>query len=298
MSYPTQLQLTAAWQGDETGRGYISTRNGQGVPMTAIPTNGGKHNTSTGGGSTITQNYASYGSPLGVGTSTILTQAAGAVATGITCVMSFAFRGRYLDLVVAPYYNNNSEDIQGWVDGRYFSIPNAPEYYLNPAASHPTGDGAYFLPVPVNLLDDGPHLCEIYVPLNTDGVTAMKNQIYGYALETRLGIPDYKPVAYELVTVLAANTYANVCGTSQQANPVRKVSIYNTNAVADTVTVDLEGQIIYTAKALAQNDPPIEIDFGDYTLLNGNSAGSSGSQLMRVKCLNGTCVMYTRIREK
>lgn len=287
---PTQ---PAAWRQDETGDGYQRVQFKDGAQnMIPIPFLPNSYNNASAGGATISANYNSGGSPIGISSSLVLTTPISTVNTGVYAYVTFQFRGRYLALICDAYYNNNANDIQGWVDGQFFSITNYLENYLTGVQG---SQSLYpnFLPVDVLLEDDGPHQCEFYMPIST--TAQLKANLYGYAVESRLGIPPLMPTCRTQVTTLTAGNFLNAAGSSSTGYILRKLQIYNTSAVADAITIERDGNNIYTAVALPQNTP-LELDFGEDTLYQAAAAGSSGASIIRVKSANGTSFCYAQVR--
>lgn len=293
--------------GADAADGALLTRTKDGpTRMTFVPLEPGQYNTNVasnagaGVAASITQNYSSAGNPGGLATSVIMkTGTGGTFASGGQCVLSFQFRGKYIALVCTTKYQGNTNPIQGWVDGQYFSVNNNPQNYKDPGTSANAGQYCYYMPIPVQLDDDGPHQIEIYNPFDPLNATQNQVQVYGYCLEARLGIPDFEPASYVNVVTLPAadSSAANPLGTSSGA--FRVVKIVAVASAADTITVTQDGVTIYNALAIAVNAPVTIFDGGSQGTLYNGGGSAAGANLIHAISGSGLNVKtFAYIRER
>lgn len=298
--------------GADAADGALLTRTKDGpTRMTFVPLEPGQYNTNVASNTgavvaaSITQNYSSTGSPGGLATSALMKTSTGGTAfSGGQCVLSFQFRGKYISLVCTTKYQNNTNPIQGWVDGQYFSVNNNPQNYKDPGTTANAGQYCYYMPIPVQLDDDGPHQIEIYNPFDPLNATQNQVQVYGYCLEARLGIPDFVPAGYTNVLTLPTSAGAhpddsqsNPLGTGSGAFRVMKITFYCVGAASDTLNVKRDGNLVYDAVTVSKNTP-LAMDFGPNGSIYNGGGSSSGANLIHANSVGGNIISYAEIRER
>jgi len=297
---PSQEVQAFGWEADSTDAGHIRVQQALGEGMVYVPFEPGAYNNSL-NGSTLSQKYAAYNAPLNTMLSASYTTTVQSGVFDQQAVCSFLFRGKRLALA-AEYRQSggtggtNTQPIQGWVDGQYFEITNS---QLD-ATSFVAGTvqmkaGNNLMPVDVELDDDGPHQCDIYMP--SDLTSTYVWQLYGYAVEARTGAQKVsnQNAAVISIPLNTANTYFSLMQGLSSFGQLEKVTIWNTNAAAENLTVEQDGIVIVNLLAMVQNTPFI-LDMGAAATYKTNN--SSGSQQIRAKGSSVNLVAFCTVRTK
>lgn len=301
------------FESDESESGHIRTSRTD-SDLVHQPFVASSYNTSvTGFGNTIasvSQQYAGEGGFLNPECLLItVPRSVGFGTTPACAVVKFQFMGRKLSISAERYYQSNPSPIQGWVDGQFFSVPNSLEDYSTGFTGSSNGGTLKnnFIPIPVQLTDDGPHQCDLYFPsytVSSNGVThdntgissssSVKWLLYGYCVERRFGLPEQNS-GYLTNQISLTTSMQNILSGVTFGNFVRKIEIFNISSSTDYLTVERSSTNIINSLGIASNSV-YSLDFGcDVALTPGANATSNA---IRMSCANNNLIAFVYRRPR
>lgn len=321
---PVEEQQGRGWMADETeaGRIRVSMIDSDVAYMPLVAAYGtsinagvsGSYtdalgNTYTSAQATASSQYASEGNPFGSLSGVLVNVPRGSIGGNEKQVtLLWNFFGKKLVLYWDLYRNSNPLPIQGWVDGKYFTLDNTIRDSMSGALGT-SNAGAIFQcgrEVPVALKDDGVHQCKLYFPMDLTSTTTAQWLIFGYGVERRLGAYDIGESYISRPFPVAVSSAVTTLGTiGAFGYPVRGFKVVNTTSGTANVYWTRDGvqmpTITLAAGASYEEDFKVPIKLNRTTGV-GNGQMTLSTDTASSGAIGGTpgagvwCWLYQRSR--